>query len=111
MMIAEQYDWHTPEGAEGDCNDASLAFCRFAAASNHPVQTQQIFRRVSKDVQSHVIARVYDLCIDWTARQFDPEADFPRITTQQILEEEGWVFGDNLIIKAREWLDENLPMQ
>lgn len=96
-MIPEVQDFATPEGAAGNCNDAALAFCTLLRASDIPAYQQQLIRPDSEICRFHIVACVYDLYVDWTARQYDPGAEFPRIVTRQQLEEEGWIFGDTLM--------------
>lgn len=56
---------------EGYCGDPSRATWK-----THPIRW------------CHTIARVGDLYVDWTARQFDPDHPVPRILTRDQLKEE-----------------------
>lgn len=75
----------TPEGAYDQCIAASAAFIDLlldrgvitrarAGARNWEVLEVDVVNHVS-----HYAARVGSTIIDWTARQFDPGADWPKV--------------------------------
>lgn len=99
--------WETAEGADGECFVASKEFLKFldrygenariimftdeAEASVPHIEKyfsvkvypyQRVPHRWYQNGcrwAGHFVVRVGDLCVDWTARQFNPEAPFPLI--------------------------------
>lgn len=89
---AEQYA--DPSEAAGNCHGASTWFAGFMADSGYrPVivhcrelyeidrsRVVSLWKTVNPAEVGHYVVRVGGRVFDWTARQFDPAADFPRIT-------------------------------
>lgn len=78
-------EWATPEGAKGHCSTATGAFLDLLLERNLITPQGQFAgewdnEEVVIEGESHHVARVRDYLIDWTARQYDPEAAFPKIT-------------------------------
>lgn len=85
--VARKEGWDTCEGAAGMCEIAAGDFADAAGGTvadfSHP--TFPLHRAYSgwqgKDPSevAHSVAVVNGQVVDWTARQFDPDADFPHV--------------------------------
>lgn len=90
FLLAHQ-EWATPEGARGQCSTASAAFLDLLLERKIITRRGQVTGEWDNEEVavingvSHRVARVGDLLIDWTARQFNPNALFPMITTYRRL--------------------------
>lgn len=111
VLVGRPFGWDTPTGALNNCGDASLAFERFCAECSLPAQkvamtglpdyVRELWEadcglclseggREDGAQDCHVVVRVGDLFVDWTRRQYQPDADFPHVSTRADLEAEGW---------------------
>lgn len=99
--------WETAEGADGECFEASREFLKFLDRYGYQariilltdedeatvLRVESSFRTKAYSYQfvphhwydngcrwaGHFVVQVGNVCIDWTARQFDPEAPFPLV--------------------------------
>lgn len=84
-FLLTHQEWATPEGARGQCSTASAAFLDLLLERGVITPQGQFAGEWDNeevaviDGVSHHVARVRDLHIDWTARQFDADAPFPLI--------------------------------
>ena len=105
MAKAKEQAWHTPDGAEGWCQDASDEFLHeledvhgflgadiehydFGVGWTKDITREMVLRDtqrfpyaygVSIDTEWHWAVRCGHLIIDWTARQFDARAPCPAL--------------------------------
>ena len=84
-FAAAHPEWGTAEGARGQCSRASGAFLDLLLEHDVIDRAGQ-FRgewdneeHLVADGVSHHVARVGRSRFDWTARQFDPETNFPLV--------------------------------
>lgn len=85
--FAETTIGHTPWDAHDQCFNESHRFqCYLEAAgvNGEKISGFKFERFMGHDVvvQGHTAVVVGDLVYDWTARQFDPDAPVPKITTR-----------------------------
>lgn len=85
--------WSTPQGAAGECASASRWFAKFLALSGFPCvvlrceewigdlgpDAAAIWRSAHPADLHHCVVQVGNKVYDWTARQFDGAADYPRV--------------------------------
>lgn len=76
-----------PEGCEGQCGLVSNSFLRLLDGLSVPAVNVQLWR----DDVPHVVTVADGWAIDWTARQFDPKAEFPVIRPLADFMADGWL--------------------
>ncbi len=89
-MIARPRRWDTPEGALNCCGAAAWAFETTLIQFDIPFSCYAVALDTDDGIMFHVMTKVGDLAIDWTARQFLPGAPFPAFFTQRDFDELGW---------------------
>lgn len=90
MDDAQLQDFHTEDGAHGQCNEASDQFTHVLAELGiKDVHIEHYEPNIHMDrgdypykmsgCSWHWAVRIGEWIIDWTARQFEPEAPFPAV--------------------------------
>lgn len=96
-----RYGWGNTETATNQCGTASYAFAMFLGSMGLDHEEVLMIQRLKipdvypdavSESKSHVVVRHGDIYIDWTRRQYQPNADFPHICARFDLEAEGWSF-------------------
>lgn len=77
--------WSRPKGAAQQCEQASFRFCMLLEERGIASTL------VTCEEPAHVAVLVDGLVVDLTARQFDPDAAFPMVTTER--EWRSWLAG------------------
>lgn len=75
-MARANLKWSRPAGARRQCEQASYRFSMLLAGRGVASTI------VKCEEPPHVAVLVDGLVVDFTARQFDPDADYPYITTE-----------------------------
>lgn len=78
-------EYRTVAGAEDKCTEASAAFIdllieRGFLDPRRPRSEWEVQEIDVVDGTSHYAARIGVVIFDWTARQFDPMAEFPKVS-------------------------------
>lgn len=76
-FAAKHPEYSTPEGSLNRCREASGKFCSLLRQRGFRAFVDEI--KVVNGV-AHKAVEVDGLLVDWTARQFHPEAAWPEIT-------------------------------
>jgi hypothetical protein len=80
QSFAARHPWlGTQAGAKSRCVDASLWFLQDIGV---PAGKRHAFLGNNGNPDEflwHAFVKIGNLCIDWTARQYDPEAPFPKV--------------------------------
>lgn len=71
---AQNLQWSTQSGALNQCHSASVRFIAHLGLEGIRAELLSI------NQGEHVVVIVDGVMVDWTARQFDPDDDFPKIT-------------------------------
>lgn len=95
------------EGGANNCGDVSKAFVTLLDANGIRAELGQLigipdFVRPLRDAEywdegakeCHIVAKVGDRYLDWTRRQYQPDAQFPYVASREELEAEGWEVTD-----------------
>ncbi len=87
--VAIPSSWHTREGAEFRCGAAAWAFETWLGVVGIPFEPYAVDVAAGDNRLYHVMTRVGDVFVDWTARQFG-NLPFPAVWTQCDLDAMGW---------------------
>lgn len=80
-MVSEQFvDWMHEKGLNASMMSGHVA--------TNPDWAKRAGVRAGTDADAHTVAVVDDTVVDFTARQFDPKAPFPKLTTVSQFESE-----------------------
>jgi len=80
---AEEQGWHDPTCVGGQCDVASTEFAQHLHEHGIPHEVVTHYPEPGGPM-SHSVVEVGDHTVDWTARQFDPKADFPHIEPHHV---------------------------
>jgi hypothetical protein len=82
QAFAAKYQWlASPEGSRAQCINASINFLKslgVAPEDMHLYMDSNLEEDVDEHGEHHWV-RIGKLNVDWTARQFDPTAPFPKM--------------------------------
>ena len=82
-FAAEHPEYGTKKGAYDNCRKASGEFCTLLHKRGMKEALVDEFSVVNG--VAHKAVRIGDLWIDWTARQFNPKAEFPVIERDSVI--------------------------
>jgi hypothetical protein len=83
--FALQHARYSTSGADDKCREASGLFCELL--HKRGIKEAMVDEMAVVNGVAHKAVRIGNLWIDWTARQFDPKAAWPKIESDVVLEE------------------------
>ena len=93
IVVREQMD--TPDGADGMCVYLSKYFSEFCETFGIDTECIPVLHEIRQDW--HCIVKVGDDFVDWSYRQYEPDAPMPLIFPENRLGELGWRVDDETL--------------